>query len=79
MLLETEQVPCVNDDVVFQRYHTYYINLGSDLKLTVKTLKLMGKVNFFLKQCSIYLEFLHHYDSLLIISYINAFFTAMCM
>ncbi|XP_025091081.1 protein amnionless-like isoform X1 [Pomacea canaliculata] len=43
MLLETEQVPCVNDDVVFQRYHTYYINLGSDLKLTVKTLKLMGK------------------------------------
>ena len=42
--VDTENVPCVNDDVVFPRHRSYFVTLGQGLQLTVKSLKIMGTV-----------------------------------
>ncbi|XP_076441820.1 protein amnionless-like [Babylonia areolata] len=40
--VDTENVPCVNDDVVFLRHRSYYVTLGRGIPLTMKTLKITG-------------------------------------
>ncbi|KAL8604878.1 hypothetical protein ACOMHN_028506 [Nucella lapillus] len=40
--VDTENVPCLNDDVVFLRHRSYYVTLGHDMQLTMKSLKITG-------------------------------------
>lgn len=40
--VDTENVPCLNDDVVFLRHRSYYVTLGQNMQLTVKSLKITG-------------------------------------
>ncbi|XP_070180210.1 protein amnionless-like isoform X2 [Littorina saxatilis] len=40
--VDTENVPCVNDDVIFLRHRSYFVDLGGNLQVAVKSLKLLG-------------------------------------
>jgi hypothetical protein len=43
--IDTENVPCVNDDVVFLRQRSYYVDISQGLNVTVKSLKITGTVS----------------------------------
>ncbi|GAB1604535.1 protein amnionless-like [Argonauta hians] len=40
--LDSEKVPCFTDDVVFPSGNSYYVDLGSDMDLTVNSVSFMG-------------------------------------
>ena len=42
--VDTENVPCVHDDSVFLRHQSYYVDLGTNLQFSMKTLKIAGTV-----------------------------------
>lgn len=45
-LLDTEQVPCKSDDVIFPDTSTYYVNLDSGYDITVGSLQMSGSVRY---------------------------------
>ncbi|KAL3874881.1 hypothetical protein ACJMK2_037837 [Sinanodonta woodiana] len=42
-LLDNERVPCVTDNVIFPTGSSYYVNLGSNLDISINTIKVSGK------------------------------------
>lgn len=42
-LLDTERIPCSTNDVIFPAGSSYYVDLGSNLSLQVRTLRLAGQ------------------------------------
>ena len=49
--VDTENVPCVTDDVVFLRHQLYYVALDTGFQFSLKTLKVAGTVGFELPCC----------------------------
>ena len=43
-MLDSERVPCQNDDVVFSRDGSYFVNLESNIEVKINTLKISGRV-----------------------------------
>lgn len=44
--LDSEKVPCMNDDVVYPSGNSFYVNLETGIDIKVNTFKITGKVCF---------------------------------
>lgn len=44
--LDSEKVPCINDDVVYPSGNSFYVNLETGIDIKVNTFKITGKVCF---------------------------------
>lgn len=44
--LDSEKVPCMNDDVVYPSGNSFYVNLETGIDIKVNTFKITGKVYF---------------------------------
>lgn len=52
--LDSEKVPCMNDDVVYPSGNSFYVNLETGIDIKVNTFKITGKVCFGIYMYSVY-------------------------